>query len=567
MNIFVNHIGYAPHDRKQVVIEGPSRLEEAVLSLINRDTGEIVFQDKPVQRGPVARWKKWNFLVLDFSRFREEGRYVFQMNFEGKTVLSEMFRIEKELLRETTVSDLLYYFKSMRSTGNYDRRDRAVPVYGKDLTVDAHGGWYDASGDTSKYLSHLSYANFLNPQQTPMVAWNMIEALQEMRAKGKLTGSEMEKRFLEEILQGSDFIMRMQDPSGFFYMTLFDQWSKDLKKRMLCSYTGQDGRRWETYQAGYRQGGGVAVALLARTAAIGAEGDFRTAEYLNAAVLGFDHLEEFNLSYLDDGKENVIDDYCALLAASELYAATGRERFLAAAEKRAASLTGRVRSEGPYRGWISADGADRPYFHAAEAGLPVLSLIRYLECTSAADREDKDSVLRAIKRIMEFELNITGEVNNPFGYARQFTKAEDREASGAFFIPHNNPSGYWWQGENARLASLAAAAVKTSRLFAGDSALAEKLRAYALDQLNWILGCNPYNMCMMQGHGANNPPYERDFINNPGGICNGITSGFLDEEDIDFAPEGAGQRGDHSWRWGEQWIPHAGWFLLAVSLL
>ena len=455
----------------------------------------------------------------------------------------------------------------MRSSGVYDERDRAVPLFGVDKTIDAHGGWYDASGDTSKYLSHLSYANFFNPQQIPMVSWNMIDALEEMRSRGTLTGSEMEKRFVEEILQGGDFIMRMQDPEGFFYMTLFDQWSKDLDKRMICSYTGQDGKRWTSYEAGYRQGGGLSIALLARISSLGVEGDFTKEEYLNSAIKGFDHLEENNLSYLDDGQENIIDDYCALLAATELFHAVGEERFLQAAEKRASRLMGRVRHDGPYSGWLSADGKDRPYFHAAEAGLPALSLIRYFQCTENEGLNDRGFLLKALRKMMTFELTITEEVSNPFGYARQYTKAQDRESSSAFFIPHNNPSGYWWQGENARLASLASAALKSSRLFEDDVILSANLKKYALDQLNWILGCNPFNMCMMQGHGANNPPYEEDFINNPGGICNGITSGFEDEEDIDFAPEGAGQQGDHSWRWGEQWIPHAGWFLLAVSLL
>ena len=42
--------------------------------------------------------------------------------------------------------------------------------------MDVHGGWYDASGDVSKYLSHLSYANYLNPQQTPLAVWGLLEA-------------------------------------------------------------------------------------------------------------------------------------------------------------------------------------------------------------------------------------------------------------------------------------------------------------------------------------------------------------------------------------------------------
>lgn len=567
MNIFVNHMGYNPEDRKRAVIEGPATLEKETILLIDRKTGETVFSGSPRQSGPVDRWKNWNFLTYDFSTLDKPGQYYLLIAADGHFIKSETFEIRGNILLDDSVSDLLFYFKSMRSSGGYDRRDSGVPVFGSEKTVDARGGWYDASGDTSKYLSHLSYANYMNPQQTPMVAWHFIDALEHMEKSGTLSGSELKKRFIEETLQGSDFIMRMQDESGFFYMTLFDQWSKDPGKRMLCSYTGQDGKRWETYQAGYRQGGGVAIALLARTAAKGFEGDFSAGDYLKAAVKGFDHLEAHNREYLDDGKENIIDDYCALLAASELYGATGEKRFLQRASARAVSLLGRVREEGRYRGWLSADGDGRPFFHAAEAGLPVLSLIRFLETAGEKAGELEDEILRALKIIMSFELEITGEVNNPFGYARQFVKADDREAESSFFIPHRNPTGYWWQGENSRLASLAAAALKCASLFREERDFSGSLRNYALDQIGWILGCNPYNMCMFQGHGANNPLYERDFRNNPGGVANGITSGFTDEHDIDFAPGGEADRGDQRWRWGEQWIPHAGWLLLAASLV
>ena len=52
---------------------------------------------------------------------------------------------------------------------------------------------------------------------------------------------------------------------------------------------------------------------------------------------------------------------------------------------------------------------------------------------------------------------------NPFGYARQYVKDPGGKRA-AFFMPHRNETGYWWQGENARLASLAAAALLGSRL-------------------------------------------------------------------------------------------------------
>ena len=89
----------------------------------------------------------------------------------------------------------------------------------------------------------------------------------------------------------------------------------------------------------------------------------------------------------------------------------------------------------------------------------------------------------------------------------------------------------------------------------------------AWNQLNWILGLNPFDMSMLHGTGRHNPPYlaydgSYQFTNCPGGICNGITSGD-DEDDIDFRVHSPGL-GDN-WRWGEQWLPHAAWFLLAVA--
>ena len=53
----------------------------------------------------------------------------------------------------------------------------------------------------------------------------------------------------------------------------------------------------------------------------------------------------------------------------------------------------------------------------------------------------------------------------------------------------------------------------------------------------------------------------------PGAIINGITSG-LDAEDDGIAFDlGYAQTGkDDDWRWGEQWLPHAAWYMYAISL-
>src|SRR5690606_20294580 len=122
--------------------------------------------------------------------------------------------------------------------------------------------------------------------------------------------------------------------------------------------------------------------------------------------------------------------------------------------------------------------------------------------------------------------------NNPFGYPPHWVRVPELEGRFQWFYPHENPSGYWWQGENARLGSLASAALGAAA--AGGDA---ELRDAAAGWISWILGANPFDRCMLHGRGRNNPVYMPPYDNAPGGVCNGVTSGFADENDIAFAPE------------------------------
>jgi hypothetical protein len=131
-----------------------------------------------------------------------------------------------------------------------------------------------------------------------------------------------------------------------------------------------------------------------------------------------------------------------------------------------------------------------------------------------------------------------------------------------FFIPHDNETGWWWQGENARLASLATAALAGRRLL---RSILHRLPLHLrCRQLSWILGCNPYAICVSCMDSAPKRPYMQSNYGHgseTGGISNGIT-GKKDNGDgsgIDFRTSDDG----NEWRWTEQWIPHAAWFLQA----
>ncbi|EMN7141991.1 glycoside hydrolase family 9 protein [Vibrio parahaemolyticus] len=560
MLLLTNHIGYERLGPKKAIIQTEQpHLSSYTAQLICATSEQTVATFAVEEQGKVANWHQGYFYLIDFSSFTDSGDYFLQV----EDSRSSYFTVGEHILLDQTLSDVIHYFKSQRCGGVFDQQDRQVPVLNANQTVDVHGGWYDASGDVSKYLSHLSYANYLNPQQTPMVVWNILKGLSLLEGSEDIAAFTR-TRLIEEALFGADFLVRMQNEKGFFYMTVFDKWSKDTAQREICAYETQLGHKFDDYQAGFRQGGGVTIAALAAASRLGVHGEYDQQKYRNAAENGYWHLKEHNTQYLNDGEENIIDEYCALLASVELFKATKETRYLEESRLWAQRLVARQMSDEQIQHfWSANQDGSRPYFHAAEAGLPVIALCEYLAIED--DSVQTESVKRIVNRACEFEIKISNKVTNPFGYPRQYVKGVNESKRDAFFVAHNNESGYWWQGENARLGSLATMAYLAQPHIASQE-IQQQLSVFAQDALNWIVGLNPYDMCMLDGHGRNNPDYlpQYGFFNAKGGVCNGITGGFEDEEDIAFNPPAQKDDMLQNWRWGEQWIPHGAWYLLAI---
>ncbi len=560
MLLLTNHIGYERLGPKKAIIQTEQpHLSSYTAQLICATSEQTVATFAVEEQGKVANWHQGYFYLIDFSSFTTSGDYFLQV----EDTRSSSFIVGEHILLDQTLSDVIHYFKSQRCGGIFDKQDRQLPVLNSNKKVDVHGGWYDASGDVSKYLSHLSYANYLNPQQTPMVVWNILKGVSLLEGSEDIAAFTR-TRLIEEALFGADFLVRMQNEKGFFYMTVFDKWSKDTAQREICAYETQLGHKFDDYQAGFRQGGGVAIAALAAASRLSVHGEYDQQKYRNAAENGYWHLKEHNTQYLNDGEENIIDEYCALLACVELFKATKETRYLEESRLWAQRLVARQMSDEQIQHfWSANQDGSRPYFHAAESGLPVIALCEYLSIEDDSARAE--SVKRIVNLACEFEVTISNKVINPFGYPRQYVKGVNESKREAFFVAHNNESGYWWQGENARLGSLATMAYLAQPHIASQE-VQQQLSVFAQDALNWVVGLNPYDMCMLDGHGRNNPDYlpQYGFFNAKGGVCNGITGGFEDEEDIAFNPPAQKEDVLQNWRWGEQWIPHGAWYLLAI---
>jgi hypothetical protein len=562
--IHVNQVAYEQVGPKFAIVETSARLPADTKFVLKvAASSDMVFSGTLSNAQEYADWFPGRFFYrADFSRCHTTGPFTLRVWANGKWYESFPFEIRKDALATTAIPAITGFFRHQRANSPDELAvDAHLILYGSTNTVDLRGGWCDASGDVSKYFSHLAYANFMSPQQTPLVVWSMANAVDS--AGPFLDRINAKQPLAAEALYGADYLMRSLSPQGYFYMTVFSFFSKDPADRRVVGLLANS-KTTSDYQCAYREGGGMAIAALARVSRWRQDGNFSSRQYLEGAERAFAHLQINNTKYDDDGKENIIDDYCALMAATELWIATDKSVYRDAARARAKNLNARMTPAG----YFLANDANRPFWHASDAGLPIIALARYLD--KETDASLRKAALATVRQSLDYELRVTTNASNPFGYARQTFLFRGQVRDG-FFIPHENETGWWWQGENARLASLATAAIVGGRLiYPGDGPFGVKpeLTDFATDQLSWILGGNPYDICFLYQFGQRNVPYMKSMFGHGsgrGGVSNGITGkkGNPDGSGIDFRFEDDG----NEWRWTEQWIPHSAWFLQAATAM
>lgn len=563
VTVLTNQVVYNSHGPKTGILKTDFKIaEKQTFSIVDADCVEI-YTGSIESSEQVSDWSSedW-YSSLDFSEYEEEGFFRLGVKLDDKQYYSHEFQLASNGLGKIAIPAITNFFNHQRADSPEElEADKQLLLFGSDTRVDLQGGWCDASGDVSKYFSHLAYTNFMSPQQIPLVTWSMFNTIEQVPRL--LEAVSIKEELIDEALYGADYIMRSLSPEGFFYMTVFSYFDPNPSARRVVGLLA-DSKTTNEYQCSWREGAGMGIAALARASKLAISRDFTPQEYLAAAERAFSHALKYSTTYADDGKDNIIDDYTALTGATELWIVTNKSLYRDEARKRAANLSDRMTEEGYF---ISNDDT-RPFWHASDAGLPIISLVRYLDMEK--DSAYRDQALATIKKAIDYNLKVTAEVTNPFGYPRQ-TFAVDGKIKNGYFIPHQNESGWWWQGEDARLGSLAAAMILGGKLVypsSGTYGVSPEIALFAERLTSWVLGTNPYDMCMMYGYGSNNVPYMASLYGHgsgEGGISNGITGkdGNPDGSGIDFKVEDDG----NEWRWSEQWIPHTGWFLQAVTAM
>ena len=300
-------------------------------------------------------------------------------------------------------------------------------------------------------------------------------------------------------------------------MTVFDGWSKEPEQREMCSYRTQTGHKGDDYQAGWRQGGGMAIAALARASTLGDGPRPPAGEYLDAARRRASPTSRRTGStYLDDGHENIIDDYCALLAATELYAAAGDDApvdVTASSSDGVERLLGAPPRERTATCWLARRRRRAlvvPRRRGGAAGGGAAALAERRRPTRAATRRG------ARRRSWSTRARARRDATQqPVRVPAALDAARRRRAaarSGSSRTRTSRATGGRARTPASRRWRRCALAVAERGRRRGR----RRWRRRAATRSTGSSARNPFDVCMLQGHGRNNPPYHPGFHNAPG---------------------------------------------------
>jgi hypothetical protein len=177
--IYLNQVAFDSNSPKVGVLQFDNKLTRPFnFNLVNVATGRVAYTGMLTHPETITDWLPGKlFFQADFSAFKTAGKYRLRIKYEGLVYTSYPFEIGENMVAKRTLSAIIHYYNKQRAnTPGELAADAKMQLFGSNQRVDLRGGWCDASGDVSKYFSHLAYANYFSPQQTPLVTWSMVSA-------------------------------------------------------------------------------------------------------------------------------------------------------------------------------------------------------------------------------------------------------------------------------------------------------------------------------------------------------------------------------------------------------
>ncbi|MBP8131173.1 MAG: glycoside hydrolase family 9 protein [Candidatus Hydrogenedentes bacterium] len=495
VEVLINQVGYDAGAPKSFVVQSNADADNPTFNLLRGD--KVLFSGELAKRGRIqgAFGQDWGHVYWrgDFSEFDEPGTYRIRVTVGRTQAESYEFEIGENLVWQRTVRPAYRYFY-------YQRCGTAVPGFHKACHVDdstspegaqfdCWGGWHDA-GDYNKYHNAPYVLGLEHVYAMARAAFDAEDADSNGRAD-----------LLDEIVWGADHARRMVAEDGSTrggITTGYGYWGSPEMETDNLPGTGDErplgAERGDTPDHHHAAVSRLAV-FLAGAETVVAKGDDAPVPVSAAAWI---ETARRSLRWaLDSGRRGP----CQLTTALDLYELTGEAQY--------ADLAKALVSEMGLGPLASGD------IHGAAVSMTFLEALRRFDRLFGEDHGDalRDALVARADGLLSL-------ADNPFGVCT----FGPPEKPNFFGTPQD--TGGWHVGTNSYLLGAAAAAALAYQ-YTHD----ENYRRFAYDQINWVLGMNPFNTSLMEGSGDAFPPtyhhrytfsgVKRDAV--PGSVINGIT--------------------------------------------
>lgn len=495
VEVLVNQVGYDIGSPKTFIVQSNAEANQAVFELMHRNA--VVFLGELDHRGRIqgAFGQDWDNIYWrgDFSEIDEPGTYHLRVTVGETQAESYEFEIGENLLWQRTVRPAYRYFY-------YQRCGTAVPGFHKachldDSTspdgtqFDCWGGWHDA-GDYNKYHNAPYVLGLEHAYAMARAAFDADDADGNGRAD-----------LLDEIVWGADHARRMiaEDGSTRGGITSgYGYWGSPEMETDNLPGTGDErplgAARGDNPDHHHAAASRLAVFLAGAATSV-AKGEDAPVAVPSAVWI---ETAQRSLQWaLDNGRRGPFQ----LTTALDLYELTGEAQYADLAKALVSEL-----GMGPLA------GGD---IHGAAVSMTYIEALR---CFDRLFGEDHSAALR--DALVARADGFLALADNPFGVCT-FGPPEKPN-----FFGTSQDAGGWHVGTNSYLLGAATAAALAYQ-YTRD----EKYQRFAYDQINWVLGMNPFNTSLMEGSGDAFPPsYHHRYTFSgvkrgavPGSVINGIT--------------------------------------------
>jgi hypothetical protein len=560
--ISFSHVGYQSGATKSAIASGLSAHE---FRLIDQTTGETVLT-KPIQ---TVKAHIGTFQVMDFSEVRQTGSYIL----EAEGITTRPFRIDPNVWSDTIWKALNFFYAercgiAIPGVHGVCHRDW-TSVHG-DKRIVVNGGWHDA-GDLTQGL-----------MGTAEITYSLLSLAERLHARGE--DPQLYERLLEEGRWGLDWILKTSFGDGYRaggavngrrtngIIGDFD----DISSKATNS-------PWVNFLAANTEALAARVLKesdprLAAYALKMAETDWQFAVAGMAAADAPASKERYQVSF-DSANVAHLAHAEGVLASVELFRATGDPRYMEkAAELARVILDSQERKRPnwttPLTGFFYTSPAKDNvlhYCHNSREQMPVIALAHL--CNAFPNHPDWMKWYSAVTLFSQY-VQTTAQYTEPYGMLTSSIYQDDeyplvpetRRESFRKQVLNGVPLGaghylrlfpVWmdYRGNNGTVLSRTQALAMAAHL-RGDL----DLEQLSQQQLEWVIGRNPFSESTMWGEGYDFPPLYTPMS---GDIVGGLPVGIQTrgENDVPYWPV------QSTWTYKEIWQnPAARWMFLMRDL-